>query len=179
MVVYEEVYGITIIWAINFTFIFFFSAISHLNVLSLKLTETASKPYPVVAMEQNHDHGKSLEKKLIARVANEQREKSNKCSLCDYASSHAGNLMRHLKTHSGEKSNKCNQCDYASIQAGDLKKHLKIHSGEKSNKCNQCEFASSRADTLRGHLKTHREEKPNANETCVINNHWLCILSGK
>ena len=31
----------------------------------------------------------------------------------------------HLKTHSGEKSNKCNRCDYASSQAGDLKRHLK------------------------------------------------------
>ena len=36
-----------------------------------------------------------------------------------------------------EKSNKCNQCDYASSQAGDLKRHLKMHSGEKTNKCNQ------------------------------------------
>ena len=94
MVVYEEVYGITIIWAINFTFIFFFSAISHLNVLSLKLTETASKPYPVVAMEQNHDHDKSLEKKLIARVANEQREKSNKCNFCYYASTSFSALVQ-------------------------------------------------------------------------------------
>ena len=59
---------------------------------------------------------------------------SKKCNQCDYASSDAGNLRRHLKTHSGEKSNKCNQCDYASSQAGNLRRHLKTHSGEKSNK---------------------------------------------
>ena len=41
---------------------------------------------------------------------------SEKCNQCDYASSHAGDLRRHLKTHSGEKSNKCKQCDYASSQ---------------------------------------------------------------
>ena len=98
-------------------------AIPHSNVLSLKLTATEDKPFPLVAMEQNHDHDKSLEKKLIARVANEQREKSNKCSLCDYASSHASALKRHLKTNSGEKSNKCNQCDYASSQVGHLRTH--------------------------------------------------------
>ena len=40
------------------------------------------------------------------------------------------------------KSNKCNQCDYASSQAGGLRRHLKRHSGEKSNKCNQCDYAS-------------------------------------
>ena len=31
------------------------------------------------------------------------------------------------------KSNKCNQCDFASSQAGDLRRHLKTHGGEKSN----------------------------------------------
>ena len=33
--------------------------------------------------------------------------------------------------HSGEKSNKCNQCDYSSSRAGHLRRHLKMHSGEK------------------------------------------------
>ena len=68
------------------------------------------------------------------RNTSNEREKSNKCNQCDYASSSPGNLRRHLKTHSGEKSNKCNQCDYASIQAGDLRTHLKTHSGEMANK---------------------------------------------
>ena len=45
-------------------------------------------------------------------------EKSNKCNQCNFASSKAGNLRRHLKIHSGEKSNKCNQYDYASSQEG-------------------------------------------------------------
>ena len=36
----------------------------------------------------------------------------------DYASSRAGNLRKHLKTHSGEKLNKCNKCDYASSETG-------------------------------------------------------------
>ena len=43
---------------------------------------------------------------------NNQWKKSNKCSQCNYSSSHAGHLRRHLKTHSGEKSNKCSQCDF-------------------------------------------------------------------
>ena len=40
--------------------------------------------------------------------------KSIKCNQCEFASSQEGDLRRHLKTHSGEKSNKCSQCNYAS-----------------------------------------------------------------
>ena len=67
-----------------------------------------------------------------SQLSNSHRsgEKTNKCNQCDYASTDAGNLRRHLKNHSGEKSNKCNQCDLASIQAGDLRRHLKMHSGK-------------------------------------------------
>ena len=63
------------------------------------------------------------------------------------------------RTDNAIKSNKCNQCDYASSQAGNLRSHLKTHSGEKSNKCNQCNYASSEAGALRRHLITHSEEK--------------------
>ena len=76
----------------------------------------------------SYDNIEALEK--VAKTV----EKINKCYQCDYASSYAGNLRRHLKTHSGEKSNKCNQCDFASSQTGNLRRHLKTHRGEKSNK---------------------------------------------
>ena len=92
--------------------------------------------------------------------------KSNKCNQCDYASSRAGNLRTHLKSHSGEKSNKCKQCDYRSSNVSTLRRHFETHSGLKSNKCNQCDFASLRADVLRRHLKTHRREKSNKCNQC-------------
>ena len=80
------------------------------------------------------------------------REKSNKCNQCDYISSQAGNLKRHMQTHYGEKFNKCNQCNFASSRTDILRRHLKIHIGEKSHKCNQGEYKSS-------HLKIHSGEK--------------------
>ena len=86
--------------------------------------------------------------------------KQNKCKQCNYASSQAGNLWRHLKIHSGEKSNKCKQCDYASSYASNLRTHMKTHSGEKANSCDQCEYASSEAANLRRHLRKLTGEKP-------------------
>ena len=38
------------------------------------------------------------------RNTNNEREKSNKCNQCDYASSSPGNLRRHLKKRTVEKN---------------------------------------------------------------------------
>ena len=87
---------------------------------------------------ENRDFGLKDANVKILKKNTENVIKSHRCNQCGYASSHAGNLRTHLKTHSGEKSNKCNQCDFASVEAGSMRRHLKIHSGEKPNKCNQC-----------------------------------------
>ena len=124
------------------------------------------KTQNILTMEQtleNYEFGLDWE---ILKKKTDNVMKSDKCNLCDYASSQA-DFSRHLKTHSGEKPKKCNQCDYASFKAINLRRHLKTHSGEKSNKCNQCNYASSeagflrkQASHLRRHLKTHSGEKP-------------------
>ena len=75
---------------------------------------------------QHYDKDGKIPKKKTDNVI-----KSKKCNQCEYASSRAGDLRKHLKTHSGEKSNKCNQCDYAFSQAGHLRRHLKTHCGAK------------------------------------------------
>ena len=81
---------------------------------------------------------------------------SNKCNHCDYATSHAGSLKTHMKTHTAEKSNECSLCNYASSRADSLRTHMKKHTGEKSNKCSLCDYASSQAGDLRRHKKkTH------------------------
>ena len=49
---------------------------------------------------QNYDFG--LRDEEILKKKTDKTEKSNKCNQCDYASSQAGHLRRHLKTHSGE-----------------------------------------------------------------------------
>ena len=43
----------------------------------------------------------------------------------------------------------CNQCDYESSSAGNLRKHLKKCGEEMSQKCNQSNFASSRQTLTR------------------------------
>ena len=86
------------------------------------------KAQDIVAMEQNLENHDFDLKDANVKILKKNAEKLNKCNQCDYASSHAGHLRTHLKTHSGEKPNKCNECDYASSHPS----HLKIHSGEKS-----------------------------------------------
>ena len=80
----------------------------------------------MLAMDRSKD--KTIEE--VSMTETTSREKTNKCNQCGYASSYAGNLRTHLKTHTGEKPNKCNQCDYASSYASALRTHLKTHSGE-------------------------------------------------
>ena len=53
--------------------------------------------------------------KVTSNKCKTTRKKSHKCSLCDFASSQAGHLRTHMKTHTGEKSNS---------QTGNLKTHI-------------------------------------------------------
>ena len=68
---------------------------------------------------------------ILVQARYEVGEKSNKCNQCDYASSHAFSLRRHMKMHTREKSYKCNQCDHASSHTSNLKAQMKTQTGEK------------------------------------------------
>ena len=85
-----------------------------------------AKNNTTVAMEQKHenyDFGLKDANVAILKKRTGNFIKSNKCNQCDYASSRAGDLRQHLKTHSGDKGNKCTPCDYASSHAGKLSRH--------------------------------------------------------
>ena len=51
----------------------------------------------------NHDFGKKDVNEDIAIKKTSNDMVSNKCSQCNYASSHAGYLRQHLKTYQNEK----------------------------------------------------------------------------
>ena len=122
------------------------------------------KPLQTLAMEQTLENYGFRLKDADVKILEQKTDnviKSNKCNQCEYASSRADHLRKHLKRHSGEKSNRCNQCDFACVDPSSLKSHLKTHSGLKSNKCNQCDYVASRASNLRTHFKTHSGEKSN------------------
>ena len=129
-----------------------------------------------ICLSLNKPFGHSTPHIGKGRILDNYVIKSNKCNQCAFASSYAGNLRQHLKTHSGEKSNKCNQCEYASSYASALKAHLKMHSGEKPNKCNLCDYASAHASNLRTHLKTHsgksQTNATNANMHALLQAIW-------
>ena len=72
------------------------------------------KKQHTVAMEQMeiYDLGLKDAKGKILKKTTDDVNISKKCSQCEYASSVASNLRKHLKMHSGEKSNTCNECDF-------------------------------------------------------------------
>ena len=51
--------------------------------------------------------------------------KSFACRECDYSSTRAEHLRRHMRKHTGEKPYKCGQCDFAWITSSHLKWHIK------------------------------------------------------
>ena len=51
-------------------------------------------------MENNYFGSKDTKEELPGKTTGNV-VKSKKCNQCDYASSHAGHLKSHLKTHSG------------------------------------------------------------------------------
>ena len=70
-----------------------------LNNDSLRENDTSIK----VSIKETKK-GNQIEESSLANVKaklreTNNREKSNKCNQCEYASSEAGNLRRHLKTH--------------------------------------------------------------------------------
>ena len=116
-------------------------------------------------MNMVENHGLGKQNMEIPKAKTKNVTKMNKWKQFNYASSHKGYLMVHMKIHNGEKSNKCNQCDYASFKAGNLRTHLKTHSGEKWNKC-YCDYATSKACHLRD-IWTHTVNKSKNKATNV------------
>ena len=100
-----------------------------------------------------------------------EREITNKCNQCNFATVWANSLKRHLKTHLKEKSYKCNQCNFASVRVDNLRTHLKTHSGEKPHKCNQCDYASTQA----GHTGQATFENSLWRKTIQMQPMRLCI----
>ena len=81
------------------------------------------------------------------------KEKSYKCSQCDYAAVHASGLRTHFKMHTGERSNKCNQCDYIFFQAGNLREYLITLRGKIKKNAASLIISCSRASNSPTQLK--------------------------
>ena len=74
--------------------------------------------------------------------------------------------------HSGEKPFSCKECNYSSTTASYLKKHMLIHSGETLFSCTQCNYSCTTAANLKQHLQTHSGEKPFICTQCNYSSCW-------
>ena len=103
------------------------------------------------AYEKHKCHQCNYTSLCIKKHKNTHRIKeTNKCNFCEYASSSAGLIRRHI-------TKKCNECNFVSSslnESSSLKEHKKIH-WEKMHKCNECDFAAFKKFNLKGHKKRH------------------------
>ena len=111
------------------------------------------------------DYSTTFATTLKRHIRTHGGQKLNKCDLCGHLFHQTGNLKRHMLIHNGEKPHKCRHCNYSCSETGDLKKHMRTHSGEKPYKCDQCDYASATASHLRRHEKTHKNPKKGAKLT--------------
>ena len=108
------------------------------------------------------DYSTTFATTLKRHIRTHRGQKLHKCDLCGHLFHQAGNLKRHMLIHNGEKPHKCHYCNYSCSETGDLKKHMRTHSGDKPYKCDQCDYASATASHLRRHKKTHKNPKKGA-----------------
>ena len=59
----------------------------------------------------------------------ESKEKPYSCKQCEYSSTRAHILKRHIPIHSGEKPFNYTHCTSSFTQRGHIKEHLSTHSG--------------------------------------------------
>ena len=101
-------------------------------------------------------------------------EKAFNCAQCDYSTSQASKLRRHMRSHSGEKAFSCIQCIYSCSQISNLKTHMLTHSGEEPFQCDQCNFSCNRASSLKEHTRWFKHFGNHQLITIPFN--WLYVL---
>ena len=95
--------------------------------------------------------------------SNQYKNKALKCELCQYYSSHRGNLNVHIASvHEGKKPFKCEFCNHTCSQKGHLKTHIaSVHERKKPFKCEKCNYCCSEKGNMRQHISSlHEGEKP-------------------
>ena len=115
----------------------------HVYNLHLKLLHkgiNAKRPYKNKAKS---NESMSRDEKSVSnnQIASDQNEKKSfKCEICQYYSSHRGNLNAHIASvHEGRRKFKCELCNYTCSAKSDLNKHVaSVHEGKKPFKCKFC-----------------------------------------
>lgn len=87
-------------------------------------------------------------------------DKSLKCPLCDFRTSLAASLSRHVNLHTDNRKYICDQCGSCFHTLSALKDHtIYVHSNERNYSCEICGQRFKLKSGLNRHFKTHSDEK--------------------
>ena len=82
------------------------------------------------------------------------------CNYCQTSFSTFSRLKRHESIHLKEKTYKCSVCEFRTIYSGTLKSHDEIkHKGNQSFVCYQCQHRFVKKSSPKRHFLTHSGEK--------------------
>ncbi|XP_040844107.1 transcriptional repressor CTCFL [Ochotona curzoniae] len=107
------------------------------------------------------DFSSSRASSLKRHMKTHSSEKPHLCHLCLKAFRTASLLRNHINTHTGNRPYKCGDCDMAFVTSGELVRHRRYrHTHEKPFKCSLCKYASVEASKLKRHIRSHTGERP-------------------
>ena len=99
---------------------------------------------------------------LLSRHMRSHSEvRPHRCAVCDRGFKSLPCLQNHVNTHTGTKPFKCKFCSHRFTTSGELVRHVRYkHTFEKPHKCTECDYASVELSKLKRHIRIHTGERP-------------------
>ena len=102
-------------------------------------------------------------------LAVHDKNKPNKCTICDYKSTTKAELKSHIRSVHEKIKVQCQLCEASFSRPSRLKLHVaSVHEGKKPYQCSNCDFRSAVEAGLKRHVEQVHEKKDR--KLCILCN---------